>query len=51
MSDELVALAQRLIGYETSEPEAISEAAGFVKRLARRPAASRPSATTSAGCR
>jgi succinyl-diaminopimelate desuccinylase len=31
MSDELVALAQRLIGYETSEPEAVSEAAGFVK--------------------
>jgi succinyl-diaminopimelate desuccinylase len=30
-SDELVALAQRLIGYESSEPEAISEAAGFVK--------------------
>lgn len=31
MSTELVALAQRLIGYETCEPEAISEAAGFVK--------------------
>jgi len=31
MSAELVALAQRLIGYETSEPEAISEAAGFVE--------------------
>ncbi len=31
MSEELVALAQRLIGYETSEPEAISEAAGFVR--------------------
>jgi succinyl-diaminopimelate desuccinylase len=31
MSGELVALAQRLIGYETSEPEAIWEAAGFVK--------------------
>ena len=31
MSAELVALAKRLIGYETSEPEAISEAAGFVK--------------------
>jgi succinyl-diaminopimelate desuccinylase len=31
MSDELVALARRLIGYETSDPEAISEAAGFVK--------------------
>ena len=31
MSDELVELAKRLIGYETSEPEAISEAAGFVK--------------------
>jgi succinyl-diaminopimelate desuccinylase len=31
MSGELVALAQRLIGYDTSEPEAVSEAAGFVK--------------------
>ena len=31
MTDELVALAKRLIGYDTSEPEAISEAAGFVK--------------------
>jgi succinyl-diaminopimelate desuccinylase len=31
MDGELVALANRLIGYETSEPEAISEAAGFVK--------------------
>ena len=31
MSEELVALAQRLIGYETAEPEGISEAAGFVK--------------------
>ena len=31
MSDELVALASRLIGYETSEPEAVLEAAGFVK--------------------
>ena len=31
MSEELVALAKRLIGYETSEPEAISEAAGFIK--------------------
>ena len=31
MSDELVALAKRLIGYDTSEPEAVSEAAGFVK--------------------
>jgi succinyl-diaminopimelate desuccinylase len=31
MSNELVALAKRLIGYDTSEPEAISEAAGFVK--------------------
>jgi succinyl-diaminopimelate desuccinylase len=31
MSEELVALARRLIGYKTSEPEAISEAAGFVK--------------------
>ncbi|HEX5610918.1 MAG TPA: M20/M25/M40 family metallo-hydrolase [Solirubrobacterales bacterium] len=28
---ELVALAERLISYETCEPEAISEAAGFVK--------------------
>ena len=31
MSDELVALATRLIGYDTSEPEAVHEAAGFVK--------------------
>jgi succinyl-diaminopimelate desuccinylase len=31
MSDELVALTERLISYDTSEPEAISEAAGFVK--------------------
>ena len=31
MNDELVGLAQRLIAYETCEPEAISEAAGFVK--------------------
>ena len=31
MRDELVALAKRLIGYDTSEPEATSEAAGFVK--------------------
>jgi succinyl-diaminopimelate desuccinylase len=31
MSDELLALAERLIGYDTSEPEGISEAAGFVK--------------------
>ncbi|MBA3866516.1 MAG: M20/M25/M40 family metallo-hydrolase [Solirubrobacterales bacterium] len=31
MSAELVALAQRLIGYDTCEPEAIWEAAGFVK--------------------
>jgi succinyl-diaminopimelate desuccinylase len=30
-SEELVALATRLVGYETAEPEAISEAAGFVK--------------------
>jgi succinyl-diaminopimelate desuccinylase len=30
-SEALVALAQRLIGYETSEPEGIAEAAGFVK--------------------
>src|SRR5215218_7140537 len=30
MSEELVALAKRLIGYETSEPQAISAAAGFV---------------------
>ncbi len=28
---ELVALAERLIGYETCDPETISEAAGFVK--------------------
>jgi succinyl-diaminopimelate desuccinylase len=31
MSEELVALAQRLIAYDTSEPEAISEAAGFIE--------------------
>ncbi len=31
MSDELVALARRLIGYDTSEPEGVKEAAGFVK--------------------
>jgi succinyl-diaminopimelate desuccinylase len=31
MSSELVALAERLIGYDTCEPEAISEAAGFIK--------------------
>jgi succinyl-diaminopimelate desuccinylase len=31
MSAELVALATRLIGYDTSEPEAVLEAAGFVK--------------------
>ncbi len=31
MSEELVALAKRLIGYETSEPEEISEAAGFIE--------------------
>ncbi|HXR30879.1 MAG TPA: M20/M25/M40 family metallo-hydrolase [Solirubrobacterales bacterium] len=31
MSDELVALVTRLIGYDTSEPEAVLEAAGFVK--------------------
>lgn len=31
MSEELVALAKRLIGYDTSEPETVSEAAGFVK--------------------
>ncbi len=31
MSDELVALATRLIGYETAEPEGVLEAAGFVK--------------------
>src|ERR1700754_3743148 len=30
MNTELVALAEQLIGYETVEPEAISEAAGFV---------------------
>ena len=28
---ELVALAERLIGYDTSEPESVLEAAGFVK--------------------
>jgi succinyl-diaminopimelate desuccinylase len=31
MSDELVALATRLIGYDTSEPDGVLEAAGFVK--------------------
>jgi succinyl-diaminopimelate desuccinylase len=31
MSEELVVLAQRLIAYETCEPEAIVEAAGFVE--------------------
>jgi succinyl-diaminopimelate desuccinylase len=31
MSDELVALAERLIGYETSSGEGVLEAAGFVK--------------------
>ena len=31
MSEELLALAKRLIGYQTAEPEAVSEAAGFVK--------------------
>ncbi len=31
MSEELVALAKRLIGYDTSEPEAVSEAVGFVE--------------------
>jgi succinyl-diaminopimelate desuccinylase len=31
MSKELVALARRLIAYDTCEPEAIHEAAGFVK--------------------
>ena len=31
MHDELVVLAQRLISYETCEPEAISEAAGYVE--------------------
>jgi succinyl-diaminopimelate desuccinylase len=31
MSEELVALTSRLIGYETCEPEAITEAAGFVE--------------------
>ena len=31
MSDEVLALARRLIAYETCEPEAIGEAAGFVK--------------------
>jgi succinyl-diaminopimelate desuccinylase len=31
MSDELVALASRLISYDTCEPEAVMEAAGFVK--------------------
>ncbi len=31
MRDELVALATRLIGYDTAEPEGVLEAAGFVK--------------------
>jgi succinyl-diaminopimelate desuccinylase len=31
MSDEMVALARRLISYESSEPEAIAECAGFVE--------------------
>ncbi len=31
MSDELVALAEQLIGYETVDQESISEAAGFVQ--------------------
>ncbi|HEU5143196.1 MAG TPA: M20/M25/M40 family metallo-hydrolase [Solirubrobacterales bacterium] len=31
MSDELVALATRLIGFDTSEPDVILEAAGFVE--------------------
>jgi len=31
MSDELVALAEQLIGYETVDPESISECAGFVQ--------------------
>ncbi len=31
MSEELVTLASRLIGYETSEPDAVLECAGFVE--------------------
>ncbi len=31
MSDELVALATQLVGYDTSEPDGVLEAAGFVK--------------------
>jgi succinyl-diaminopimelate desuccinylase len=31
MSEELLALAQRLIGYDTSEPDGVLEAAGFVE--------------------
>jgi succinyl-diaminopimelate desuccinylase len=31
MSDELVALASRLIGYDTAEPDGVLEAAGFVE--------------------
>jgi succinyl-diaminopimelate desuccinylase len=31
MSDELITLAERLISFESDEPEAISEAAGFVQ--------------------
>ncbi len=31
MSEELVVLAKRLISFETCEPDAISEAAGFIQ--------------------
>ena len=31
MSDELVALATRLIGYDSSAPDGVMEAAGFVE--------------------
>jgi succinyl-diaminopimelate desuccinylase len=31
MNDELVALARRLVAYDTSEPEAVLEAAGFIE--------------------
>ncbi|MGN6202813.1 MAG: M20 family metallopeptidase, partial [Solirubrobacterales bacterium] len=31
MSDELLVLAKRLISFETCEPDAIAEAAGFIQ--------------------
>ena len=50
MSDELVALATRLIGYDTSEPDGVLEAAGFVKGWLEARGIEAP-ATRSAGCR